>query len=132
MTDRDWLADRLRAFEAIAGTVHRRRGMQLELSAAINIPLQVQAVTQTVPMGKGMAGLAWSRAEPVQTCDLQTDETGDVRPGARAVQAGAAIALPVFSAEGAVRAVVGWAFAQEQAFTPEQIALFEAAAQTLS
>ena len=47
-----------------------------------------------------MAGLAWLRGEPVSTCDLATDATGDVRPGARAVAAQAAVAVPVFEGDG--------------------------------
>ena len=54
-----------------------------------------------------MAGVAQVRKEPVQTCNLQTDETGNIKPGAKAVNAQAAIALPVFDSALAVRAVVG-------------------------
>ena len=113
--DAAWLEASVAAHGACAGTVHRWTWQYdqpvLVLRAAVNIPPAVQAVTATIPRGKGMAGLAWVRARPVSTCDLQTDETGDVRPGARAVQAQGAVALPVFDAAGAVRAVVGYAFA---------------------
>lgn len=130
-TDADWLAQQIQAFGAVAGTIHRRRGLHLELTAAQNIPPAVQAATQTIPAGKGMAGLAWSRAAPVQTCDLQTDETGDVRPGARAVNASAAIAVPTFDLQGGVRAVVGLAFAQTDALSETTIAAIETAAARL-
>lgn len=100
---------------AIAGTVHRRRGDALHLTAAHRIPPAVVERTRRIPRGKGMAGLAWSRSAPVTTCDLTHDPTDDVRPGARAVRAGRAAALPVF-ADGALVAVVGFAFAESGDF----------------
>ena len=117
-----WLETFVRAQGGAAGTIHRREGNQLILVAAVNIPPPVIAATLTIPSGKGMAGLALERKEPVQTCNLQTDRTGDVRPGARAVQAQAAIALPAFDPTGEVRAVVGLAFANERELSVEEIA----------
>jgi L-methionine (R)-S-oxide reductase len=49
----------------------------------------------------------------VQTCNLQTDDSGTVRPGAKAVNAQAAVALPVLDATGGVLAVVGIAWSRE-------------------
>jgi hypothetical protein len=71
----------------------------------------VQNVTRVIPRGRGMAGLAWERGQPVSTCNLQEDTTGDVRPGAKAVDAKAAVAFPVGSP---VRAVVGIAWHEER------------------
>jgi hypothetical protein len=78
-----------------------------------------------------MAGLAWERGEPVQTCNLQTDVTGNVQPGARAVAAQAAVALPVRDAAGGVRAVVGIAFAGERELPAAELARLAEAAATL-
>jgi hypothetical protein len=44
-----------------------------------------------------------------------------VRPGAKAVNAQAAVAIPVQDASGEVRAVVGIAFREEREFTAEEI-----------
>lgn len=132
MTDAAWLAALLERFGAIAGTVHRRQAAGLELTAAIHIPEPVQAATRIIPAGKGMAGLAWSRGVPVQTCDLRADETGDVQPGARAVEAGAAIAVPVILAgSSAVRAVVGLAFASTDPLPESTISAITEAAKGL-
>lgn len=109
--DTRWLAEALDTTGAIAGTVHRLDGDRLRITAAIDIPPPVVEATREIPRGKGMAGLAWLRGAPVAACDLQTDASGDVRPGARAVDAGQAIAVPVFGAGGTLRAVVGFAFA---------------------
>src|SRR5690606_40586038 len=59
------------------------------------------------------------------SCNLQTDATGDVRPGARAVDARAAVAIPVRDAHGQLRAVVGIAFLGERELTPSELARLE-------
>jgi hypothetical protein len=123
-----WLEEFVRTQGGAAGTVHQREGNSLRLLAAVNIPPPVITATLIIPAGKGMAGLALERKEPVQTCNLQTDRTGDVRPGARAVQAQAAVALPVFDANKEVRAVVGLAFLNEQELPPAEIARIALAA----
>src|SRR3954471_6323179 len=102
-----WLQGFLGAHGGIAGTVHERQGDLLVLRAAINIPPPVVRATETIARGKGMAGLAWERNRAVATCNLKTDATGDVRPGAKAVDAQGAVAIPVRDEAGEVRAVVG-------------------------
>jgi len=128
-----WLAECLARCGAVAGTVHiaNPEGELLELAAAVNIPPKVQQITSNVPRGKGMAGLALERREPVSTCDLQTDASGDVRPGARSVEAQAAVALPVFDGEGRVRAVVGIAFAEARSLSTEELTALGEAASSL-
>jgi hypothetical protein len=78
-----------------------------------------------------MAGLALERNAPVQTCNLKTDTTGDVRPGARAVDAKGAVALPVRDQAGQVRAVVGIAYADERELTEAALAELSVAASRL-
>lgn len=107
-----WLEAFIADSGGVAGTVHVRDGDNLRLSAAHNIPPPVLQVVAGVARGKGMAGLAQVRRQPVRTCDLQTDTSGDVKPGARAVNAQSAIALPVLDAEGEACAVVGVAWAE--------------------
>lgn len=126
-----WLSETLAAAGAVAGTVHLRDGEVLRLQASVNIPDPVLRVTAEIPKGKGMAGLAFEREQPVQTCNLKTDDSGDVRPGARAVSAQAAIAIPVMDATGAVRAVVGFAFADERELSEAEVARYTQAARAL-
>ncbi|MCB9541817.1 MAG: GAF domain-containing protein [bacterium] len=130
--DMRWLAAALAAAGAVAGTVHRRAGDRLVITAAVEIPPPVVAATREIPRGKGMAGLAWLRGAPVTTCDLQSDTSGDVRPGAKAVGAGQAVAVPVFGDDGALRAVVGFAFAESGEPDAARIAALAAAAATLA
>jgi L-methionine (R)-S-oxide reductase len=117
-----WLKGFIAKHGGVAGTIHAVAGEVLALRAAVNIPPPVVAVTQSIPSGKGMAGLAWERDAPVHTCNLKSDATGDVRPGAKAVDANAAVALPVHGAGGAVRGVVGIAWMGERDITEGELA----------
>lgn len=103
----------------VAGTVHEQRGDDLYLTAAHHIPPPVVAIVAHVPHGKGMAGIAQVKKQPVQTCNLQTDDSGTIKPGAKAVDAQAAIAVPVLDGDGEVRAVVGVAWAHERELSVE-------------
>src|ERR1051325_1074371 len=98
------------------------------MRAAVNIPPPVVKVTETIPKGKGMAGLAWERNKSVAVCNIQSDKSGDVRPGAKAVDAQAALAIPVRGADGEVRAVVGIAFMGEREFSDDDLSRFESLA----
>lgn len=127
-----WLSEVLSARGATNGTVHvLGEDDVLVLTAAVAIPEPVVAITRRIPRGKGMAGLALERATPVQTCNLKTDETGDVRPGARAVDAQAAVALPVAGPDGTIHAVVGFAFAEARDLEDAEIAELAELAATL-
>lgn len=126
-----WLKTFLMDHGGIAGTVHLLQGDLLKLDSSVNIPPPVVKITETIPKGKGMAGLAWERDEVVATCNLKSDDSGDVRPGAKAVDAQAALAIPVHAAAGGLRAVVGIAFLGERDFSEDELAAFELAAATL-
>jgi L-methionine (R)-S-oxide reductase len=127
----EWLKSFIGAQGAVAGTVHVLDGDILKLAAAVNIPPPVVRATERIPFGKGMAGLAWERNRSVSTCNLKADETGDVRPGAKAVDAQAAIAIPVRDASGGVRAIVGVAFLGERDFGDADLTRFESLAAAL-
>ncbi len=115
-----WLESLIAQLGAMAGTVHVQRGEDLYLTAAHKIPAKVVEIVAHVPHGKGMAGMAQVKKSPEQTCNLQTDETGNIKPGAKAVGAQKAVALPVLDQTGAVRAVVGIAWAQEGEIGPDE------------
>lgn len=126
-----WLESFAVEHGATAGTVHLQRGTDLELVAALNIPPPVVNAVKHVPHGKGMAGLAQVRKAPVQTCNLKEDATGHIKPGAKAVDARAGVALPVLDATGRVLAVVGIAFTEEGVIPPEREQALMAAASRL-
>ena len=116
-----WLRNWLKDNGGVAGTVHLRQGEDLVLTAAVNIPPPVAAIVRVVPKGKGMAGLAFERDAPVSTCNLKTDTTGDVRPGAKAVDANAAVAIPIHDGSGSIRGVVGIAYMGERAMEDSEL-----------
>ena len=118
----DWLRALLGRHKAVAGTVHVVRGDMLTILGAINIPPKVQEVTAQIPIGKGMAGLAWQHDKPIQTCNLQDDASGQVRPGAKAVDARGAVAMPVHDPSGTVHAIVGLAWADERELAEDALA----------
>src|SRR5262245_17274874 len=76
----------LEQFGADSGTIHLlgQDGVLHLEAASAGIPQVVLETVREVPVGKGMAGLAVSRKAPVNACNIQTDASGDVRPGARA------------------------------------------------
>jgi signal transduction protein with GAF and PtsI domain len=110
----------LAELKADSGTVHATGpDGALHLRAAVGIPEPVLAIVKLVPVGKGMAGLAAERKCAVNSCNIQQDSTGDVRPGARATGLAGSVAVPVLSADGRVLGVVGVATRAERTFTAE-------------
>lgn len=46
-------------------------------------------------MGKGIAGAAAERQQPVELCNLQTDTSGVAKPGAKITQVQGSLAVPM-------------------------------------
>ena len=110
----------LTVLNADSGTVHASGpDGALHLRAAIGIPEPVLAIVQVVPVGKGMAGLAAERKCAVNSCNIQQDTSGDVRPGARATGLAGSVAVPVLDNHGRVLGVVGVATRAERTFTSD-------------
>jgi hypothetical protein len=132
MTSQEWLSEFLRAHGGVAGTVHRVVAADMmELDAAVNIPPPVQAATRQIPVGKGMAGIAMAENRAVSTCNLRDDQTGAVKPGAKAVGAGAAVAFPIHDAAGNVRAVIGIAWKEERELGTDELRELQSAGEAM-
>ena len=114
------LREILQQFDCTSGTIHRSEEGVLTLVAHEGIPDPVLAKIETVPIGKGMAGLAAERREPVQVCNLQTDDSGVAEPGARETMLEGAIAAPVFGPDDTLEGVVGIAKPEPYEFTPAE------------
>jgi hypothetical protein len=127
----EWLVNYLQSVGAVAGSIHLVEGNGLRLAGAVNLPEKVQQVVEWVPSGKGMAGQALMRGEPVSTCNLKDDSSGAVRPGAKAVDAQAAVAMPVRNSANEIVAILGFALADQREFTPDDLANFAAKASSL-
>jgi len=131
-TSKDWLAAFLGAHGGVAGTVHRVQSPGLMvLDAAINIPEPVQKATAQIPVGKGMAGIALAEDRWVSTCNLREDSSSAIKPGAKAVGAGAAVAFPVHDAAGKVRAVVGIAWREERPLVDAELRALQSEGEAL-
>ena len=127
------LAGILALLKAESGTIHLMGAdghLHLKCASA-GIPDAVLTVIRVVPLGKGMAGLAAERREPVSICNIQTDQSGDVRPGARATGLEGAIALPMLLNDR-VAGVLGVANRAARTFMPEETELLLAVGRTLA
>jgi L-methionine (R)-S-oxide reductase len=119
----------VRHFAADTGTLHllEEDGMLHLKALSGQFPPPVLAIIQKIPVGKGMAGLEVARGEPVDACNIQTDTSGGVRPGAKATGMEGAIVVPVFDGARVVGAL-GIANRGERLFDDqEKTALIEAA-----
>ena len=99
----------LSRFESAAGTIHlldEQTGL-LKIAAARGMPDVVLAKIGSIPVGKGMAGVAAERREPVQVCNLQTDTSGVVRPGALDTKMVGSVAAPMIGTDGRLRGTLG-------------------------
>ncbi len=85
------------AFDCAVGTIHSLDAASgtLALRAHRGIPDAIMDKVRLIPIGKGMAGLAAARREPVQVCNLQTDDSGLAKPGAKLTQMEGSIAAPM-------------------------------------
>ncbi len=103
---------------AESGSIHLRTDDgELHLIGSIGIPAPVLAIVRRVAVGKGMAGLAVERSAPVSACNIQTDRSGDVRPGARATGLEGAIVVPILDEAGTAVGALGVANRAARTFT---------------
>lgn len=106
---------------ADSGSIHLKAPdrMTLLLAASRNIPPPVLEIVREVPWGKGMAGAAAERAEPVRVCNIQTTPSADVRPGARATGLQGAMVVPMLD-QGRVVGTFGVGCLGDREFTEEE------------
>src|SRR4029453_4102816 len=124
------LEEIIRQFEADTGSIHMVENGVLVLKAHVGLPPQVVQIVSLVPIGKGMAGLAAQRNEPVSSCNIQTDTTGDVRPGAKATGVNGAIVVPIRESHGRARGALGIGVHRDYQYTDDETSrLLQLAAQ---
>lgn len=120
-------------FNCVVGTLHRlnpESGL-LELIAARGIPDAIMDRVGLIPIGKGMAGLAAERMEPVQVCNLQTDDSGVAKPGAKLTEMEGSVAAPIII-DGKLVGTIGVAKPQSYEFTEEERELLMAVGRTMA
>jgi L-methionine (R)-S-oxide reductase len=127
------LACIVRGFGAETGTLHLLGAdglLHLEARSG-EFPPPLLAAIQQIPVGKGMAGLAVERAAAVDACNIQTDASGDVRPGAKASGMAGAIVVPVFDGARVIGAL-GIASRGERTFSDAEKSALLAAGRALA
>ena len=109
----------LEHFDCQAGTIHLLDDGILKLEAHSGIPDPVVELVRTVPVGKGIAGLAAEHRSPISLCNLQTDTSGQARPGAKATGMEGSVAVPMLRGDQLV-GVLGIAKATAHDWTEEE------------
>lgn len=116
------LEEIIRLFNADTGSIHLLEDGVLILKAQVGLPPHVADIVARVPVGKGMAGLAAERNEPVSSCNIQSDETGNVKSGARATGVNGAIVVPIRGESGEALGALGIGVHHAYDYTEEETA----------
>lgn len=116
-----WLSDTLHLFDCTTGTLHVLEPSSniLHLKAFTGVPEFLLPKMSEIPVGKGMAGIAAERKEAVQVCNLQTDASGVVRPGAKDTKVEGAITVPLLK-DGGLYGTLGIAKKEPYEFSEEE------------
>ncbi len=97
----DWKAQLTLILDDLAcqtGTIHRSDdGKNLTLVAQIGVPDGLLDKISAIPFGKGIAGAAAERKEPVELCNLQQDLGGVAKVDARQTGVSGSLAVPIFA-----------------------------------
>ena len=105
------------------GTLHRLDPADglLKLVAQRGIPDHLMPIIGTIPVGKGIAGVAAERREPVELCNLQADLGGVAKPGARATNVQGSLAVPCLDGDQ-LRGTLGVGLMVPHDFTEDEMA----------
>lgn len=116
------LSDVIAAFGCTTGTIHLldQETNLLKLQAQQGIPDFLLPKMAEIPIGKGMAGIAAERRQPVEMCNLQTDASGVARPAAKETKVEGSIAVPMLL-DGALYGTLGIAKPVPYDFTEEEV-----------
>ena len=91
------LRNTLTQFSSETGTIHRldEQTQLLHLVAYVGLPPQLIDIVKTIPVGKGIAGETVAKNRPVTICNIQKDDGGVAKPGAKQTGVGGAVCVPV-------------------------------------
>jgi L-methionine (R)-S-oxide reductase len=113
----------LEEFGCQTGTIHQtgESGNELHLVAQIGLPEFLLEKVSIIPFGKGIAGAAAERREPVELCNLQQDLGGIAKPDARKAGVSGSISVPVIQPlTGKVIGTLGIGKTTAHEFTPAE------------
>ncbi len=110
----------LKEFDCPTGTLHKWHDLHamLELVCHRGIPREMMNKVESIPMGKGIAGTAAERMEPVQICNLQAEKV-IAKPGAKKTKVGGSLAVPI-DLGGLLMGTLGIGKLEPYDFTPEE------------
>lgn len=137
-TPENWqekLASILTEFGCQTGTIHRtgNDGETLVLVSQIGVPESLLEKISIIPFGKGIAGAAAERKEPVELCNLQQDLGGVAKVDARQTGVSGSIAVPVIStASGKVSGTLGIGKYAPYEFTDDEKSRLETIAREIA
>ena len=108
-------------FAGCTGTMHRLDPADnlLKLVAQRGVPEFLLSKVAAIPIGKGIAGVAAERREPVELCNLQADLRGIAKPDARKTNVQGSLAVPCLH-NGELRGTLGIGLMTEHDFTDEE------------
>ena len=118
----DILSTIIAHFDCTTGTIHflDKKTDLLKIQVHQGIPPFLIPKLSEIPIGKGMAGIAAERREPVEMCNLQTDDSGVARPAAKETKVEGSIVVPMIW-EGTLYGTLGVAKPVPYDFTAEEI-----------
>ena len=121
----DWtciLSEIISFYDCSTGTIHllEKDTSLLKIKAHQGIPEFLLPKLSTIPIGKGMAGIAAERREAVEMCNLQTDTSGVARPAAKETKVEGSVAIPMLI-KSKLYGVFGIAKPVSYDFTKEEI-----------
>jgi len=93
----DVLSEIISYFDCSTGTIHilDKSTSLLHIKSHQGIPDFLIPKLSTIPIGKGMAGIAAQRKQAVEMCNLQTDASGVARPAAKETKVEGSLAAPM-------------------------------------
>ena len=120
------LQDILRQFNSETGTIHRLHEptQLLRLVAQVGLPPQLINVVAIIPAGKGIAGQVVAQNKPVTICNLQTDDSGVAKPGAKQTGVGGALCVPIRDGDKLI-GTLGIGTARQYEYSAEETAKLE-------
>jgi L-methionine (R)-S-oxide reductase len=119
-------------FDCTTGTLHflDEESNLLKIKVHQGIPPFLIPKLSEIPIGKGMAGIAAERREPVEMCNLQTDDSGVARPAARETKVEGSIVVPMIW-NGTLYGTLGVAKPVPYDFTSQEISSLLALAEEM-
>lgn len=111
-------------FQADTGTFHELGpdGLLHLRAWEGSIPNELLSVIRTIPVGKGIAGMAVERNEPIELCNLQTEHSDTVRSGAKKTGVRGSLCVPLRSC-GQATGALGIGTQDKREFSDAEIVL---------